>query len=346
MRPPKPPWNHRMIVDLCAHVWDNPEQLGPWAAQRLREEEAEPWLRPHPTPQALGQAMQVVDRVLVHGFTSRLLGAEVPLERLATFIEVCPDKCLGVVGLDPMAPDWQPRLRDALVAGMVGVSISPAAQGFHPCHSEAMALYERCEGEGLLLYIQPRVNMAPQAVMSFADPAHLDEVARTFPGLKMVIGGLGRPWLDPTLALVQKHENVWTDLAGLVEKPWPLYQALVHAAQHRALDRILLASGFPFCQPQEAISNLYSINNFSLGTQLPTVPRQQLRGIVERDALARLGLGPASTSAGDNGAPESPTRSADATDAAADERDRTHPPPSPQPARSPLPPVREPADAP
>ena len=34
----------------------------------------------------------------------------------------------------------------------------------------------------------------------------------------------------------------------------------------------------------------YSINQFAQGTNLPVVPREALRGIVERDALGLLGL--------------------------------------------------------
>ncbi len=281
-----------MIVDTCAHVWDNPEQLGPWAAERLRREHTEPWQRPHPTPQALAEALEPVSFAFVHGFHSRLLEADVPVERVSAFISAAPGKCLGIAGVDPMEPGWSERLDEAVEAGMVGVNISPAAQGFHPCHSEAMMLYERCEQQGLLLYLEPRVGMAPQVVMSFADPSHLDEVARTFPTLRMVIGGLGHPWVEPTLMLLRKHEHVWADLAGLVDKPWPLYQAILLARQHRVLERVLLASGFPGCRPEQAVGNLYSINNFALGTQLPTVAREQLRQIVERDALSQLNLHP------------------------------------------------------
>jgi len=38
------------------------------------------------------------------------------------------------------------------------------------------------------------------------------------------------------------------------------------------------------------IECIYSLHTFAHGTQLPSVPRAALRSIVERDALATLGI--------------------------------------------------------
>ena len=56
------------------------------------------------------------------------------------------------------------------------------------------------------------------------------------------------------------------------------------------MDKLLFGSAFPFDTPESAIENMYSVNAHSHGTQLPSVPRSQIRGIIERDALACLGL--------------------------------------------------------
>jgi hypothetical protein len=56
------------------------------------------------------------------------------------------------------------------------------------------------------------------------------------------------------------------------------------------MEKLLFGSGFPFDTPVGAIEALYSVNSYSHGTQLPSVPRSQIRGIVERDSLACLGI--------------------------------------------------------
>jgi len=56
------------------------------------------------------------------------------------------------------------------------------------------------------------------------------------------------------------------------------------------MDRLLFGSGFPLSTPQQAIESLYSVNVSVKGTPLPSVSRSLVRQIVERDALACLGI--------------------------------------------------------
>ena len=56
------------------------------------------------------------------------------------------------------------------------------------------------------------------------------------------------------------------------------------------MDRLLFASGWPAQTPAEAIERLYSLNSFSQGSNLPTIPRTTLHSIIERDSLEALGI--------------------------------------------------------
>jgi len=39
------------------------------------------------------------------------------------------------------------------------------------------------------------------------------------------------------------------------------------------------------------VESLYNLNKLTIDSVLPAIPREQLRGIVERDSLSLLGLG-------------------------------------------------------
>ena len=65
---------------------------------------------------------------------------------------------------------------------------------------------------------------------------------------------------------------------------------MVMAYQHGIMDKLLFGSDFPYTSATECIEALYSINQLAQGTNLPLVPREALRGIVERDTLSLLGL--------------------------------------------------------
>jgi hypothetical protein len=278
-----------MIVDTHTHLWQNLDQLGPQISAQLRQRYVQAWDQLDAGFQAHDQAMERIDVSFIWGFRSRHLGAEVPNTLIATYVGERPDRRIGFAGIDPMDPDCLTRVSELPSMRLSGIVVSPADQAFHPCHSRAMKVYELCQSMNLPVLVETG-RFSRDSMMEYAPPYLLDEVARSFPQLKMLIGQTGFPFVDQTLALVGKHRNVYAAISGLVSRPWQLYNALLQAHLMDVTDRLLLGSDFPFLSPQRAIEAIYSINQFTLGTSLPSVPREKLRAIVERDALACLGL--------------------------------------------------------
>jgi hypothetical protein len=279
-----------MIADLHVDIWSNPDQWG-HAAGWLGKQQAGPtWSRRDPTPQAVGEAARDAQAVFIHGYHSCLLEAEIPASLVKDYVNNAPDRFFGVAGVDPLASDADDRLHEALDLDMVGIRISPAAQGFHPCHSEAMRLFEFAARENLLVFVDQRITLSDRVQMEFAQPQMLDEIARQFPSLRLIIGQLGYPWIDQTLCLLAKHRNVFAETSDVIARPWHLYQALLAAGELGCVDRLLLASGFPQLTLREAVQQVHSINNYALGSQLPSVPRDILQALVNRDVFDVLGL--------------------------------------------------------
>jgi hypothetical protein len=108
--------------------------------------------------------------------------------------------------------------------------------------------------------------------------------------LRIILAQLGQPWVDETISLLGKHQNIYADVSGLLRRPWQAYNALVCAYQSGVIDKLLFGSDFPYTDAAECIEALYSLNQIAHGTNLPVVPREALRGIVERDTLTLLGL--------------------------------------------------------
>ncbi len=279
-----------MIVDLHTRVWDSIEAMGHSAAETLRRRRTDPWETCNATAEAHREATEPVSFVAVLGFESALLGASIDAEAVHRAVQTQPHKSVGFVGIDPMVGKATTKLEEALEMGMVGATVSPAAAGFHPADTRAMELFEACEEKQVPILIEGSAMLAAEVKLEFAMPYLLDEVARTFPQLKIVLSSFGQPWIDQGVALMAKHPNVYADVSGLVVRTWPLYNALVQAYQSGVMGQVLFGSGFPFCQPEKAIVTLYSVNTTSQGTPLPSVPREQLRSVVERDTLAELGI--------------------------------------------------------
>jgi predicted TIM-barrel fold metal-dependent hydrolase len=279
-----------MIVDLHTHVWSNFEQLGRELAGKLRTRAADRLAIFDAGPAAHERAMSCVDAALISGFRAQRLDARIPNELIADFVSRDPARRLGICGVDPMCDDAIDQLNAGQDLGLVGATVSPTCQGFHPVHSSAMRVYERCAELGMPLFV---MNIDPQtssSILEFGRPVLWDEVAQCFPHLPIVIGQLGYPWIDETLVMIGKHANMFADIAGVVSRPWQLYNALLTATSLGVMEKLLFGSGFPFDTPVKAIEALYSVNSYSHGTQMPSIPRTQIRSIVERDSLRCLGI--------------------------------------------------------
>ncbi|MFT3786470.1 MAG: amidohydrolase family protein [Tepidisphaeraceae bacterium] len=287
-----------MIVDVHTHVWQSADQLGDVELgdvnPNLRRRSARTGRRrdvPNADPADHLAESQAVDKAIVLGFRSRYLEAHVPNDYLAKYVEQSPDKLIGFAGIDPTE---ESALDDLLVAReqlkLRGIAVAPGGQDFHPSDTRAMRVYEQAHKLKMPVVFHGGGLMTEQSKLEYSRPFLIDEVARAFPDLPIVIAQMGQPWIDECIVLIGKHPNVFADVSGLLIRPWPAFNALVSAHQYGVIDKLLFGSDFPYTKPADCIEALYSINQLVQGTNLPVIPREALRGIVERDTLELLGL--------------------------------------------------------
>lgn len=279
-----------MIIDFHTQIWSNLDQLGPTIARRLRSRQAEHWGQFDASPAAHERAMTCVDAAAVLGFRASRLEALIPTALVADVISKDPQRRLGIAGIDPLHPDAAAHLDEAVELGMIGITVSPALAGFHPSHSAAMRVYDRCAEMGLPVFVTHHLPLPPIAELEFARPLLWDEVARDLPNLQLVIGQLGDPWINETLALLAKHDHISADLSAIAGNPWRLYNALQAAHSRGVMGRLLFGSGFPLETPAKVIETLYSLYAFASGSNLPSIPRELIRSVIERDTLEHLGI--------------------------------------------------------
>jgi len=276
-----------MIVDCHTRIWPSPDLLGAGAGDWLERNGGQRTLSADPGEHTA--ASEKVTHALVWGFRSMSLKADVPNAFIADYVAQHAPKMIGIAAVDPPEPDAMERLANiARRAEFAGVTVSPAAQGFHPADTRAMAVYEFCAVNDLPVFVEGAADLGTSAVMEFARPHLFDEVARAFPRLTIVLAGMGWPWVHEALALLAKQPRVYADIAALLRRPWVAYQSLLGAHQFDVAEKLLFGSDFPFSTPAEAIERIYRLNQITQGNNLPGVPREVLRGIVERDALAEM----------------------------------------------------------
>jgi predicted TIM-barrel fold metal-dependent hydrolase len=291
-----------LIVDCHTHVWQDSEQLGSVDLGEMSAEDRKialskslsgmsPRVLPPADPETHREHTAAVDRAIVLGFRSRYLNATVPNDFVSKYVSGSPDRLIGFAGIDPMedsALDDLAWAREELK--LRGIAISPGGQDFHPANSRAMRVYDYCNVHKLPVVFHPGGLMNQQSKLEYSRAFLIDEVARAFPQLRIVVAQMAQPWVDECVILIGKHPHVFADISGLLIRPWPAYNALVNAHEYGVIDKLLFGSDFPYTSPADCIESLFSINQMVQGTNLPVIPREALRGIVERDSLTLLGL--------------------------------------------------------
>ena len=126
-------------------------------------------------------------------------------ERLSQYVRRHEEKMIGFAAVEPTQDDIRVKsiavLRGKL--GLKGVVLHCANCGFHPAHSRAMQFYEAAKELGLPVFFHNSDSpLKSDGVLDYAQPVLLDEVARTFGDLKIVIGSMGAPFVEQTLAMV------------------------------------------------------------------------------------------------------------------------------------------------
>jgi len=278
-----------MIVDCHTHIWANPEQLGRGGEEYIRRQTGQDRVPAGPADHAL--AAECVGKSLVLGMRSVDLGADVPNETVAEYVGRHGDKMIGIAAIDPTEDGAVERAAERLRQDEFrGLTISPAMQNVHPADSRAIGIYELACRQGAPVFFCQSTHFPMAGRMEYARPSLLDEIARDYPDLVMVISSLGHPWIEEGIALLGKHPRVFGDISGLVHRPWQAYNALVLAHQFNVIDKVLFGSDFPYSTPSAAIKCVYRLHEVTQGTNLPSVPREALRSMVERDALTALGI--------------------------------------------------------
>lgn len=214
-------------------------------------------------------------------------------KQLAQYVSKHKEKMVGFAVVDPgkdkISTNHLKSIPEKL--GLKGIVLYCAACGFHPTHSRAMRFYESAQELDLPVFFHNTGNpLGGSAVLEYAQPFLLDEVAREFANLKIIIGSMGVPFVEQTLAMVVRHKNVYADLTIHPKRVWQTYNMVVAAYENGVMDKLLFGSGFPTASAGQCIETLLGFNMLLADTNLPTVPRGNIRNIIERDTLELLGI--------------------------------------------------------
>ncbi len=244
-------------------------------------------------------AADVVDKCIVlasygYGEPARTVSDDATEQinkHLSQYVERYKQKMIGFAFIDPLTDSVGVKNLNASTEklGLKGLVLYCSQSAFHPAHTRAMRLYESAQDLHLPVFFH-NTPVGQRGFLEYAYPFLLDEVARTFPELKIIVGNMGFPFYEQTLCLLAKHKNVFADLSVKPGNVWHIYNIVISAYEQGVMDKLLFGSAFPAAKAEDCMESLFGFNKLLTGADLPVVPRSAIQSIIERETLKLLGI--------------------------------------------------------
>jgi predicted TIM-barrel fold metal-dependent hydrolase len=141
-------------------------------------------------------------------------------DRLAQVVRMHPDRFIGFAAVNPLYKGvrWavEELERATTELGLSGLKLYPGYDHYSPNDRDlAWPIWRRAAELGVPVMIHQARSTVSEFKMAYGFPHLLDDVAREFPGLRILVCHMGFPWMDECAALLAKHQNLWCDLSGV-----------------------------------------------------------------------------------------------------------------------------------
>jgi uncharacterized protein len=148
-----------------------------------------------------------------------------PVEDLSPILSHNPDRFRLMANLNPhLHYPLVDELERQISLGAVGLKLHPVHGSFASNDRMLYPVYAYCEAESFPLVFHCGTSVFPGSTNRYADPALVEDVARDFPDLTIVLAHGGRGWwYDAAAFMTLMRENVWIEISGLPPQKLPDY---------------------------------------------------------------------------------------------------------------------------
>jgi hypothetical protein len=166
-------------------------------------------------------------------------------DEVAAHVEAFPDRFAGVAAVDLSNPVAAVRELDRAVRqlGFKALRVVPWLWRLPPNDRLYYPLYVKCIELDIPFCTQVG-HTGPLMPSETGRPVpYIDEVALTFPELRIVCGHIGHPWTDEMIGVAWKHDNVYIDTSAYLPRYYP--PQLLQFLRTYGQDKVLFGTNFP-----------------------------------------------------------------------------------------------------
>ncbi len=167
-------------------------------------------------------------------------------EDIARMRNKFPEKLIGFSSVDPRRKDAVQALEHAVKdLKLKGLKLVPPLQKFDISDRKYDPLWEKALDLNIPVWTHAGHQASvPTSVAKYGHPMLIDEVARRYSDLIIIMGHLSAPWFMDAWSLTLRHENVYLDVSVWYSLypyfPWSAYTD--NGIEHK----LLFATDFPF----------------------------------------------------------------------------------------------------
>ena len=146
-------------------------------------------------------------------------------EDMLPIIDHNPDRFRLMANLNPhLHYPLVGELKRQISLGAVGLKLHPVHGTFAPNDRMLYPAYAYCEDENFPIVFHCGTSVFPGATNRYADPDLIEDVARDFPDLTLVLAHGGRGWwYDAAAFITLMRTNVYIEVSGLPPRKIPDY---------------------------------------------------------------------------------------------------------------------------
>jgi len=183
------------------------------------------------------EMIEVMDQYTIRAALVSSIPNDVTLEASRLF----PERIYGLVWVNPWKEGARNMVRKAVEGwGFRGVKLHPLLHSYLPNSKVVYPVAE--EAVRLDVPILFHCGHPPWSL-----PWSFEELADTFPDLKIILGHMGHGhivYINASIEVAKKYDNVYLETSGM-----PMHTKILEAVRTVGVDRVLYGSDMPFGHP-------------------------------------------------------------------------------------------------
>jgi len=269
------------VIDVWAQPAPGAAFAGPQFARLIQQSHAEGRVEAARSGDGVIAAMDAAEVGIALLSAWYLPGyAMISNQQVASLVAQHPKRFVGVASVDPTDPVAATAEVDRAVRalGFKALRVLPWVWSRPPTDPLFYPLYVKCVELDIPFCTQVG-HTGPLMPSDVGRPIpYIDQIALTFPRLKIVCGHIGYPWTDEMISLAWKHRNVFIDTSAYRPRHYPP-QLLTFMSSY-GQDKVMFGTNFPMLSFEDCVADARALK----------LPQDILTKFVRRNAETVFGL--------------------------------------------------------